>query len=112
MQNEKDIRFFPIFLGATVGVILEIVATIVDEVITGHLFADGAFAAVNLVEPLMFFEIFLAYLVAVGGAALILRARGAGDREKMGEMFSQTLILCGLIGVLLTAIYMYCLHPD
>ena len=105
MKNEKDIRFFPIFLGATVGVILEIVATIVDEVITGHLFADGAFAAVNLVEPLMFFEIFLAYLVAVGGAALILRARGAGDREKTGEMFSLTLILCGLIGVLLTAIY-------
>ena len=70
MKNEKDIRFFPIFLGATVGVILEIVATIVDEVITGHLFADGAFAAVNLVEPLMFFEIFLAYLVAVGGRRL------------------------------------------
>lgn len=105
MQNEKDIRFFPIFLGATVGVILEIVATIVDEVITGHLFADGAFAAVNLVEPLMFFEIFLAYLVAVGGAALIIRARGSGDHKKMGEMFSQTLILCGLISILLTVIY-------
>ena len=33
MKNEKDIRFFPIFLGATVGVILEIIIDIVEIVL-------------------------------------------------------------------------------
>ena len=38
-------------------------------------------------------------------AALIVRARGAGDRIRMSELFSQTIIVCGLVGVGLTLIY-------
>lgn len=105
MKNEGEIRFFPIFIAVSVSTILEIIATFVDEIITGHLFADGAFAAVNLIEPLMFFEIFLGGLATYGGLALIIRARGAGDRKKMSEMYSQTLIICGFTAVFLTAIY-------
>ena len=66
MQSKKDIRFFPIFLAATMGTILEIIATLVDE---------------------------------------IVRAEGAGDQKKMSEIFSQTMLLCGLCGVGLTLIY-------
>lgn len=105
MQNKRDVRFFPIFLGAVTGVLLEIIATLVDEIIVGNLFDDAAFASVNLIEPYTFFEIFLAYLVTVAAAALIVRARGADDREKMGQLFSQTLIACGVCGAALTLVY-------
>ena len=105
MNNKKDIRFFPIFIGATLGVILEIISTLVDEIVVGNIFDDGAFASVNLIEPYTFFEVFLAYLICVGGAALIVRAQGAGDRKKMSEIFSQTMILCGLCGIGLTLLY-------
>lgn len=97
MQNKKDIRFLPIFLGATIGVLLEIVATIVDEVVVGNLFTNEAFASVNLIEPYTFFEIFIAYLLTVSAAALIVRAHGAGDQKKMSEIFSQTIIACGIV---------------
>lgn len=105
MDNKNDIRFFPVFIGATVGVVLEVIATLIDEIIVGNIFNDEAFAAVNLIEPYTVFEVFLAYLVSVGGAALIVRAHGAGDHEKMSELFSQTMIVCGFCGILLTSIY-------
>ena len=51
MPDRKDICFFPIFIGATLGVLLEIIATLVDEIVVGSLFSDEAFASVNLTEP-------------------------------------------------------------
>ena len=105
MQNKKDVRFFPIFLGATIGVLLEIIATLVDEIVVGTLFTDEAFASVNLIEPYTFFEVFIAYLLTVAAAALIVRAHGAGNQKKMSEIFSQTIIVCGIVGAFLTLIY-------
>lgn len=105
MIEKRDVRFFPIFIGAITGVLLEIIATLVDEIIVGNLFDDAAFASVNLIEPYTFFEIFLAYLVTVAAAALIVRARGAYDHKKMSELFSQTIIVCGICGAALTLIY-------
>ena len=93
------------FLGATLGVLLEIIATLIDEIITGNLFTDEVFASVNLITPYTLFEVFAAYLVTVAAAALIVRARGAGDGIRMSELFSQTIIVCGLVGVALTLIY-------
>lgn len=105
MSEKRDIRFFPVFLGATLGVLLEIIATLIDEIITGNLFSDEVFASVNLITPFSLFETFIAYLVTVAAAALIVRARGAGDRERMSDLFSQTIIVCGLVGTGLTLIY-------
>ena len=73
MQGKKTIRFFPIFIGAVMGVLLEIIATLIDEIIVGNMFTDEVFASVNLIEPYTFIEIFLAYLVTVAAAALIVR---------------------------------------
>ena len=86
LSDQRDIRFFPVFLGATLGVLLEIIATLIDEIITGNLFTDEVFASVNLITP-------------------YVRARGAGDGIRMSELFSQTIIVCGLVGAALTLIY-------
>ena len=82
MPDRKDIRFFPIFIGATMGVLLEVIATLVDEIVVGNLFSDEAFASVNLIEPYIQFEVFVAYLVTVAAAALIMRAHGAATGKE------------------------------
>lgn len=105
MSNNKNVKFFPVFMGATVGVILEIIGLLIDEIVVGNLSNDAAFASVNLIEPYTYLEIFLAYLIGVGGAALIVRAHGAGDKKRMNQIFSQTMITCAIVGVMLTAIY-------
>ena len=85
--------------------LLEIIAMLVDELVVGNLFDDAAFASINLIEPYSLFEVFIAYLVTVAAAALIVRAHGAGDHKRMSELFSQTTIVCGLVGIGLTLIY-------
>ena len=105
MSDKKNIRFFPIFMGATVGVILEIIGILIDEIVVGNLSNDAAFASVNLIEPYTYLEVFLAYLIGVGGTALIVRAHGAGDKKRMSQLFSHTIIICAIVGVALTAIY-------
>ena len=105
MPDKKDIRFFPVFIGATLGVILEEIGILVDEIVIGNISTDEAFASVNLIEPYTYFEVFIGYLISVAAAAFIVRAHGAGDHKKMGDLFSQTLIVCGICGIILTAIY-------
>jgi hypothetical protein len=48
MPDRKDIRFFPIFIGATMGVLLEVIATLVDEIVVGNLFSDEAFRQITV----------------------------------------------------------------
>lgn len=55
LSDKRDVRFFPVFLGATLGVLLEIIATLIDEIITGNLFTDEVFASVNLITPYTLF---------------------------------------------------------
>ena len=105
MGDKKDVKFFPIFIAATASVVIDLVAQFVDEVVAGNLFDDASFASVNLIEPYTYLVMFIAYLICVGGAALIVRAQGAGDRKKMSELYSQSMILCGICSVLLTLIY-------
>lgn len=104
-KKEGEVRFFPIFLAATASVMIDMVAQFVDEIVAGNLFDDASFASVNLIEPYTYLAMFIAYLICVGGAALIVRAQGAGDRKKMSELFSQSVILCVVCGAVLTLIY-------
>lgn len=105
MQTQKDVRFFPVFLGATAGVLLEVIATLIDEIIVGNLFTDEVFASVNLITPYTLLEVFVAYLVGGFVAPLIVRARGAGDRQRMSKLFSHGITACGMAGIGMTLIY-------
>lgn len=107
MDKKKDVPFFPVFFGATMGAVVEIIAAMfVDEMVAGNILSDEAFAAVNLIEPYVTpLDMFIAYIVVSAATALIIRAQGAGDHEKMNELFSQTLIMCGICGIVLTSIY-------
>ena len=56
-------------------------------------------------------ENFFEYLICVGGAALIVRAHGAGDTRRMSRIFSHCLTCCVLLGATFTAIYGLCGAP-
>ena len=45
------VRFFPIFLAATLAVMIDSVQLLIDETVVGNLFDDVAFGAINLLEP-------------------------------------------------------------
>lgn len=84
---------------------LEVIATLIDEIIVGNMFTDEVFASVNLITPYTLLEVFVAYIVGGFAAPLILRARGAGDRQRMSDLFSHAITACGMAGIGLTLIY-------
>ena len=78
LSDQRDIRFFPVFLGATLGVLLEIIATLIDEIITGNLFTDAVFASVNLITPYTLFEVCSCWTIP--GICRAIRRRKASLR--------------------------------
>ena len=106
MRELKSVRFFPIFLVASVFAIETAIESILDETVIGNLFDDVAFGAINLTEPYLTLAEFVSYLICVGGTALIVRAHGEGDREKMSNIFGHCITACVVVGVLFFAVYM------
>ena len=98
------VKFFPIWFAATFSIISDMIAFMLDEVIMGQLFDDSSFAAINLTEPIAGIRFFISYMICVGGAALILRAHGDGNKNRMSDIFSMSVILSILSGVIMTLI--------
>lgn len=57
-NKAKTVRFFPIFLGASLAVIIDSIQLLLDETVVGNLFDDVAFGAINLLEPYLLLEEF------------------------------------------------------
>lgn len=87
-DHAAPIRFLPIFLVATLSVLIDEIQMILHEAIVGNLFDDAAFSAMNLVEPYKMLVGFISYLICVGGAALIVRAQGARDEVEMQKLYN------------------------
>ena len=43
----RTVRFFPVFLGATLAVMVDNARLLIDETVIGNLFDDVAFSAIN-----------------------------------------------------------------
>ena len=104
-NNNFPIKFWPIFLVATMATLVDSIQLLADEIVVGNLFDDVAFGAINLIEPYKLLVTFAAYLICVGGAALIVRAEGAGDSEEMKRLYNHCVSCCLIIGFLFSAAY-------
>lgn len=107
INKNKDtlVRFWPVFTGATLSALFDCIGVFMDETITGQLFDDVAFSAINLIEPCVSVVNFMSYLVCVGGCALIVRAHGEQDEKKMSDIFSHCLTCCFIISVFFFTVF-------
>lgn len=109
-EKEKEtsyerVSFFPIFFAATLSALIDVMGVLLDETVIGNLFDDTAFGAVNLLGPFLTTENFVTYLLCVGGGALIVRAHGEGDHDRMRKLFSHCITSCILTGALFCAVF-------
>ena len=107
INENKDtlVRFWPIFIGSTLTALLECVGVFLDETVTGQLFDDSVFGAINVIEPYVSVINFISYLICVGGGALIVRAHGSGNKQKMTDIFNHCLTCCLGVCVLFFIIF-------
>lgn len=84
---------------ASIGILVMSLNVLVDSIFVGNWIGSVAIAAINVVLPVSFFIGALGMAVGIGGASVLSRALGAGDREKALKTFGNQITLTVLVTV-------------
>ena len=84
---------------------------IVDGVFVSNCVGSDAFAAVNLIMPVIMILGSTGVMVGTGGSAIVSKTLGEKKLEKASEYFSMLIYLCIVSGVILSAIGIIFIKP-
>ena len=92
----------------TIPTIIMMIFSLIYGVIDGAFVSNGvgsdAFAAVNLIMPVLMILGSIGYMIGTGGSALVSKTIGEGDTKKANEYFSMLVCLLIIVGIILTII--------
>ncbi len=97
-------KYREFFVPTMLASISSSMAVIVDSIIVGNMLGPNQMASVNLCLPVMQAHIACAILLGMGASTLIAIALGRRDRGEADSVFSTTIILTVLCGVLISII--------
>ena len=92
-------RLLRFVLPSIVMMIFTSIYSVVDGLFVSNFVGKTAFAAVNLVMPVMMGLSALGFMVGTGGSAIVARTLGEGNREKANEYFSLLVYVTAIGGV-------------
>lgn len=93
--------FFYYVLPSIIGLVAITSANLVDGFFVGNLVGTNALAAITLMIPYFTFLIAVAIMLAIGGAVSAGKAIGENDTKIANAIFSQSLIACVVINIIL-----------
>lgn len=77
---------------------------VVDGVFVSNCVGSDAFAAVNLIMPIIMILGSVGFMIGTGVSAIVSKTLGEGKKEKANEYFSMLVYLCVVSGVILSVI--------
>lgn len=84
---------------------------VVDGIFVSNFAGQSAFAAVNLIMPVLMGFASVGFMIGTGGSALISKTLGEGDKERARAIFSMLIYASVAIGLVLTAVGLATLRP-
>ena len=84
---------------------------IVDGLFVSNVVGKEAFAAVNLIMPIIMGIGALGFMVGTGGSALVAKTFGEGDDERANKLFSMMIIFTVILGVIFSVIGIIFIKP-
>ena len=85
--------------------------SVVDGLFVSNFAGKTAFAAVNLIMPVLMGMGTVGFLIGTGGSAVVAKTLGEGKREKANAYFSMLIYVTIAIGALLTVISFIFIRP-
>ncbi len=85
--------------------------SIVDGLFISNTAGKVAFAAVNLMMPILMMIGALGFMMGSGGCALVAKTLGEGEKEKANKIFSQIVIFTFLLGVVVSLAVFFFIKP-
>ena len=73
---------------------------VVDGVFVSNCVGSDAFAAVNLIMPIIMILGSVGFMIGTGGSAIVSKTLGEGKKEKANEYFSMLVYVCVVSGVI------------
>ena len=105
------LRLLRFVLPSIVMMLFTSVYGVVDGLFVSNFVGKTAFAAVNLIMPLLMGFGAFGFLIGTGGTALIARTLGEGDRERANHFFSMLVAVTFLCGLVFSAAGLLFLRP-
>lgn len=84
---------------------------VVDGIFVSNCVGSDAFAAVNLIMPILMIFGTIGFMIGTGGSALVSKTIGEGDKKKANQYFSMLIYLLIITGIILTIIGMVFIEP-
>lgn len=84
---------------------------IVDGFFISNYISTSAFAGVNLIFPVIMIVACVGFMFGSGGAALVSKYLGEGNKEKANQIFSLITYVTFISGIILTAIFFFLIKP-
>lgn len=84
---------------------------IVDGIFVSNFAEDGAFAAVNLVMPIIMAIGCLGFMVGTGGSAIVAKTLGEGNKDLAHKIFTMMVIFTIILGVAFSVIGILLIKP-
>lgn len=84
---------------------------VVDGFFVSNFAGKTAFAAVNLIMPVLMILGTLGFMIGTGGSAIVAKTLGEGDRERANRYFSMLVYVAVIGGILFTALGQIFIKP-
>ena len=84
---------------------------VVDGIFVSNIIGSEAFAAINLIWPVIMIFGSLGFMIGTGGSALVSKTMGEGNKEKANEYFSMLIYLLIIVGIILTLLGIVFIRP-
>lgn len=84
---------------------------LVDGLFVSNVVGSKAFAAVNLILPVVMILGTIGFMIGTGGGAFVSMLIGEGDSKKANEAFSMLIYLLIILGVALTVLGLIFIEP-
>jgi len=89
---------------ASIGILVMSLNILVDTIFVGNWIGSIAIAAINVVLPVSFFIAAIGMSIGIGGASVVSRALGSGDKEKALKTFGNQIVLTLLFTITLACL--------
>ncbi|MCM1438460.1 MAG: MATE family efflux transporter [Roseburia sp.] len=96
---------------AVIMMVFTSVYGVVDGIFVSNFAGETAFAAVNLIMPVLMGFASFGFMIGSGGSALISKTLGEGDVERARGIFSMLVYATVALGAMLTVVGIFTLRP-
>ena len=93
-------KFYSILLASTIEMVVGLMMSLIDTVITGHIIGTAGLSVMNLIAPALGFTVFTEGLFSVGASIVYASYKGEYQEKKADAAFTTGLICSIGLGIM------------